>query len=71
MDVSLHYHERIEGSLSAHLVVDLEPEDKVFEPERLDAAFEQMKSDITSIVEIGLVSRSNELKALIPQEKGF
>lgn len=71
MDVSLHYHDRIEGALSAHLVVDLDSEDKDFNPERLDAAFEQMKSDVQSIIKTGLVFRSKELKALIPQEKEF
>ena len=71
MDVSLHYHERIEGNLSAHLVVELGREDKDFEPERLDAAFERMKSDVQSIIKNDLVSRSKELKLLVPQEKEF
>jgi hypothetical protein len=71
MDVRLHYVERTSGEISAHLVVDLEPEDKDFEPEKLDAAFERMKSDVQSIIKNDLVSRSKELKLLVPQEKEF
>lgn len=71
MDVSLHYHERAEGNLSAHLIVDLDPEDKVFEPVRLERAFNQMQADVKSIIESDLVSRFKELKAQIPQDKEF
>lgn len=71
MDVSLHYQDRLEWDLSACLVVDLGPEDKEFKPDRLDAAFEQMKSDVQSIIKNDLVSRSKKLKLLVPQEKEF
>jgi hypothetical protein len=71
MDVSLHYQDRLEGDLSACLIVDLGQEDKEFKPDRLDAAFEQMKSDVQSIIKAELVSRLKEVKARIPQEKEF